>query len=98
MTFICKEHKFSIIYSSSVHGTGHYTQVVWAETNQVGCGYVYFKTMVKGGWWYKTLIVCNFWPAGNVRGQAMYEVGKPCAFCGGEKDNKEKCEDGLCLV
>merc|ERR1711915_733682 len=70
----------------SVHGTGHYTQVVWAETNQVGCGYVYFKTMVKGSWWYKTLTVCNFWPAGNVRGKAMYEVGKPCAFCGGEKD------------
>ena len=39
--------------------------------------------------------MCNFWPAGNVRGQAMYEEGPACGLCGGE--DEDKCEDGLCL-
>ena len=24
-------------------GTGHYTQVVWANTEELGCGMVYYK-------------------------------------------------------
>ena len=24
-------------------GAGHYTQVVWAETDEIGCGYTYFS-------------------------------------------------------
>ena len=29
--------------------TSHYTQVVWAESYEVGCGYIQFKN----GKWYK---------------------------------------------
>ncbi len=30
--------------SNNCNGTvGHFTQVVWAETKQVGCGFVYYK-------------------------------------------------------
>src|SRR5690606_26696134 len=40
---------------------GHFTQVVWADTYQIGCG-----TSECGG---MTLWVCNYYPAGNVQGR-----------------------------
>jgi uncharacterized protein YkwD len=45
---------------------GHYTQVVWSGTSEVGCGKTYCtKNSPFGGFpkWY--LIVCNYAPAGN---------------------------------
>ena len=34
---------------------GHYTQVVWAESYAVGCGYVYFND----GQWYTKVIAMH---------------------------------------
>jgi len=59
------------------YGAGHYTQVVWAETAEVGCGVVYYKD----GTWYKTLVVCNYAIGGNWNGGSMYKIGTPCANC-----------------
>jgi len=59
------------------YGTGHYTQVVWAETSQVGCGWAYYS---EGGW-QRSLVVCNYAKAGNYGGQTMYQVGEPCSQC-----------------
>jgi len=59
------------------YGTGHYTQVVWAETSQVGCGWAYYS---EGGW-QRSLVVCNYAKAGNYIGQTMYQVGEPCSQC-----------------
>ncbi len=42
----------------------HYTQMVWRNTAQVGCGKVEC-----GG---KTIVVCNYNPAGNMRGEKPY--------------------------
>jgi glioma pathogenesis-related protein 2 len=42
-------------------GTGHFTQVVWKDTKQVGCGIA----QCDGG----ALLVCNYSPAGNMEGQ-----------------------------
>ncbi|KAJ8921934.1 hypothetical protein NQ315_008568 [Exocentrus adspersus] len=48
---------------------GHYTQVVWADTEYVGCGY----TECKGtSWPFQKLYVCNYGPAGNYIGQLPY--------------------------
>merc|ERR1712168_1616416 len=58
-------------------GAGHYTQVVWAETQAVGCGLVNYE---EGGW-YKTLIACNYGVGGNMMGGTMYKVGKGCSDC-----------------
>eukprot|EP00091_Calanus_sinicus_P025174 TRINITY_DN944_c0_g1_i7.p1 TRINITY_DN944_c0_g1~~TRINITY_DN944_c0_g1_i7.p1 ORF type:complete len:245 (-),score=61.79 TRINITY_DN944_c0_g1_i7:44-778(-) len=58
-------------------GTGHYTQVVWADTYAVGCGLVNFD----GGAYYKTLIACNYAEGGNFGGRAMYKVGEGCSDC-----------------
>ena len=52
-------------FSSS---TGHYTQVVWAESDKVGCG----VTTYKDGAWFTTLYVCNYGPNGNYLQGQMY--------------------------
>jgi len=58
-------------------GTGHYTQVVWAETTELGCGWSYYK---EGGW-QRSLVVCNYAKGGNMQGGTMYEAGTTCANC-----------------
>uniref|UniRef100_A0A2D0PC66 U52-Eretoxin-Ek1a_1 n=1 Tax=Eresus cinnaberinus TaxID=175337 RepID=A0A2D0PC66_ERECI len=40
---------------------GHFTQVVWAATWKVGCGYVLYKE----GEYYNSFFVCNYGPTGN---------------------------------
>ena len=55
---------------------GHYTQVVWASTTKLGCG---FKTCTTGSpfgasyptWHY---IVCNYSPPGNYIGEWPYQA------------------------
>ncbi|KAJ8921932.1 hypothetical protein NQ315_008566 [Exocentrus adspersus] len=54
-------------------GTGHYTQVVWADTSHIGCGYAYYAS----GSMYDKLYVCNYGPAGNIKGRLIYQSGRP---------------------
>jgi uncharacterized protein YkwD len=46
--------------------TGHFTQVVWRSTKQVGCGHVTCKG--------NDIYVCNYDPPGNWEGQYRTEV------------------------
>jgi len=73
------------------YGTGHYTQVVWAETSEVGCGWAYFS---EGGW-QRSLVVCNYAKAGNYIGQTMYQVGEPCSQC--PSGTTCRASDQLCV-
>nr|CAD7568113.1 unnamed protein product [Timema californicum] len=70
---------------------GHYTQVVWANTHQVGCGYIRYP----GKSSHSTTVVCNYKPGGNILSAAIYKVGKPCSDCpkGTKCDTKYQ---GLC--
>lgn len=43
---------------------GHYTQIVWRQTREVGCG------IARGQ--QHEFLVCRYWPAGNWRGQLAY--------------------------
>ena len=43
------------------HGTGHFTQVVWKETTEIGCG-------ESGGW-----TCCRYLPAGNMSMPGWFE-------------------------
>lgn len=43
----------------------HYTQVVWKKTTKIGCG---INRNLNGKW--KTMLVCNYDPAGNDPGPA----------------------------
>ncbi|CAG0899177.1 unnamed protein product [Darwinula stevensoni] len=67
--------------------TGHYTQVVWADTYSVGCGYIAYG----GG---SNLYVCNYGPGGNVLGTTMYGSGTPCSCCISTCSNGAEVEDG----
>ena len=46
---------------------GHYTQVVWRTTREVGCGVGTCPRLR-----FRTTLVCNYAPAGNVMGQRPY--------------------------
>ena len=66
---------------------GHYTQMVWAETYKIGCGFI----MHNRGEWYKKVLVCDYGPGGNYVGGEMYKIGEPGSLCKGAVEN------GLCL-
>jgi uncharacterized protein YkwD len=50
--------------SSNYHDSGHYTQIVWKNTGQIGCA----KAECNGN----LIVVCNYNPPGNVLGQKPY--------------------------
>lgn len=54
----------------STFGAGHYTQMVWKDTTQIGAGRAAIKTGKYKGW---TITVCNCDPAGNIIGEKPYE-------------------------
>jgi pathogenesis-related protein 1 len=52
--------------------TGHYTQMVWSSTTQIGCGIATEITNYpyQGSTW--DYLVCQYAPPGNYMGQAPY--------------------------
>jgi hypothetical protein len=55
---------FSDGTSSGGHVVGHYTQMIWRGTSQVGCA-----VASKGNW---DVLVCRYSPAGNMIGEKPY--------------------------
>jgi pathogenesis-related protein 1 len=49
---------------SNWHDSGHYTQVVWKDTKEVGCAKAECKGII--------IVVCNYDPPGNVLGEKPY--------------------------
>lgn len=47
--------------------TGHFTQLVWKDTTDVGCGR---RLCGKSGWY----LVCEYWPRGNIIGAFKEQV------------------------
>ena len=43
---------------------GHYTQIIWRDTQQVGCAVAKGRT--------DDFLVCRYWPAGNTYGRIAY--------------------------
>jgi pathogenesis-related protein 1 len=50
--------------SSNWYPSGHYTQLIWKNTSQIGCA----KAECRGS----VIVVCNYDPPGNVMGQKPY--------------------------
>jgi len=72
-------------YSEKPGNGGHYKQVVWANSGNVGCG----VHRCPGG----TFVVCNYSPAGNYRGQSPYTKGPACSKC---SNGAGWCKNKLC--
>lgn len=51
----------NIARNGNWQSVGHYTQIIWKETREVGCA------LAKGRG--RDVLVCRYWPAGNVNGQ-----------------------------
>ncbi|XP_077982896.1 cysteine-rich venom protein latisemin-like isoform X2 [Glandiceps talaboti] len=64
---------------------GHYTQVVWAASSEVGCGVADCGSY--------NMIVCNYGPRGNYAGAKPYKTGVECSEC----PDPSWCYDGLCM-
>ena len=65
------------------------SQIIWAKSHQLGCGYVARQTDL---WWHY-FITCTYGPAGNEIGGPIYVEGKVCSGC---PKGYKNCIDGLC--
>ncbi len=57
--------------------TGHFTQVVWKSSTQLGCGAAQGIKTLNGTKYNAFYVVCHYAPAGNVMGQFPANVLKP---------------------
>jgi uncharacterized protein YkwD len=57
--------------------TGHFTQVVWKSSTQLGCGTAQGTKTINGTKYKAFYVVCHYAPAGNVQGQFPANVLKP---------------------
>ncbi|XP_051853083.1 cysteine-rich secretory protein 2-like isoform X2 [Antechinus flavipes] len=73
--------------STSGEAVGHYTQVMWYNSYQVGCGVAKCPNS-----YFKYFFVCHYCPAGNVlpKQNSPYEIGTPCSKC------PDSCSNNLC--
>ncbi|XP_045397817.1 peptidase inhibitor 16 isoform X1 [Lemur catta] len=71
---------------------GHYTQVVWAKTERIGCGSHFCEKLQGVEETNIQLLVCNYEPPGNVKGKRPYQEGPPCSQCPPD----HSCENSLC--
>ncbi|KAB0399342.1 hypothetical protein E2I00_016809, partial [Balaenoptera physalus] len=76
----------------------HYTQMVWATSNRIGCAIHTCQNMnVWGAVWRSAVyLVCNYAPKGNWIGEAPYKVGVPCSAC--PPSYGGSCTDNLCFA
>lgn len=60
-----KQYKYKKIGGDNWFKTGHYTQMMWKDTKEMGVG---VAISANGA----IIVVANYWPAGNVIGQFPY--------------------------
>ncbi|KAL3209980.1 hypothetical protein MRX96_037525 [Rhipicephalus microplus] len=71
----------STLHLLPVSPTGHFTQIVWALTGYVGCGYTDYTVTGAKEMPYMQLYVCNYGTAGNVLTRPIYLTGAVCTAC-----------------
>ncbi|XP_052827612.1 cysteine-rich secretory protein 3-like isoform X2 [Octopus bimaculoides] len=78
-----KDFKYGV-NTQNTNAVGHYTQVVWATTTRIGCGYAKCSNI-------RTFYVCNYGPAGNFAGK----IGEPYQKCS-KKAKLIDCKSNVC--
>uniref|UniRef100_A0A8B9ZTL6 Peptidase inhibitor 16 n=1 Tax=Anas zonorhyncha TaxID=75864 RepID=A0A8B9ZTL6_9AVES len=78
-----EEKYYNLTTSVCVPGQmcGHYTQVVWANTHRIGCGAKFCEKIDGIETEDMYLLVCNYYPPGNVKGRKPYKEGPSCSQC-----------------
>ncbi|XP_057655792.1 venom allergen 5.02-like [Diorhabda carinulata] len=76
--------------SDRTESIAHYTQLVWSETKQVGCG----LTMNEEDNIYNFYLACNYGPMGNVLNGSVYKIGNTRSQC--STDSGHNDWSGLC--
>jgi len=70
----------------------YYTQLAWAKTDRIGCGFARYRENDKEESTSTAVFVCNFAEEGNQLNKSIFEIGfQPCGNCG----PGFKCEDNL---
>jgi pathogenesis-related protein 1 len=59
-----KHYRGGALSADNWERSGHYTQVVWRQTRELGCGRAVCKNNV--------IVVCNYDPRGNILGRKPY--------------------------
>lgn len=73
---------------------GHYTQLVWANTRYVGCGYTKCATVKNlASFTNAILFACDYYFAGNWVGDYPYVSGSSCSNC---PHDRQTCQNGTC--
>ncbi len=57
-------YRGQVLNQSNWYQSGHYTQMVWRNSTQIGCGKVECNGQI--------IVICNYNPAGNLMGQKPY--------------------------
>lgn len=84
------------IAQSVLSDVGHYTQLVWDDTMEVGCGYAYCPSVQ--GAFAGTIVSCRYGPGGNYTNQTPYGATvDPCldldnddVFQGADADDTDR--------
>jgi len=87
-----KDHDYDTLSCAAGKACGHYTQVVWSSSNQVGCHYHYCKKK-KPLIWNAVVFACDYIPPGNYRGARPFQKGRACSACA---NGAGWCKDKLC--
>jgi len=75
--------------SAGTTANGHFTAVINADTQYVGCNFC-ADEICGAGKGTQVLFGCNYWPAGNGNND-VYQAGSQCSCC---EDGKEYCTTG----
>jgi hypothetical protein len=82
---------------ASGDGTGHYTQLVWADTHRVGCGLAVCPGSAFG--WPSSFtayyLACDYAKGGNFTGSYPYQAGPTASHC---PPAYPYVENGLCVM
>ncbi|NWW89329.1 PI16 inhibitor, partial [Rhynochetos jubatus] len=89
-----EEKYYNLSTSTCVPGQmcGHYTHVVWASTHQIGCGAKFCEKIDGIETEDMYLLVCNYYPPGNMKGRKPYKEGPSCSQC----PEGRVCVNSLC--